>query len=145
MAAMSDFLEGEVLKHLLRTGTFIKPAEAAMSLASADPGEAGTGASHSELAATGGYTRIARDPLDANWTAVAAGTTDNAAVITFPTATVNWSAVVSHTTVLDESTVLTSGTAANLWFKGALTASKTVNNGDVFQYPTGNVDVQIDN
>ena len=145
MTAMTDYLEGQVITHLFRTGTLTKPAEIANSLASADPGEGATGASHNELTSTGSYARIARDPLDANWTAAASGTTDNAAAITFATATANWSSTVTHTTLLDESTTLTSGTAANVWFKGALTVSKTVSNGDVFQFPTGNFDVQIDN
>ncbi len=145
MTAMSDYLEGEILKHLFRTGTFTKPTAIAISLSSSSPGEAGTGASHSELSSTGSYARVAVNPSDSNWSAVSGGTTDNVAAITFPTATAGWSATVTHCSVLDVSSPLTSGTAANLWFYGALTASKTVSSGDIFKFNAGDLDIQIDN
>lgn len=142
--AMTDYLEGEILKHLFRTGTFAKPTAIAVSLASASPGEAGTGASHNELSSSGAYARVAVNPSDANWSAVSSGTTDNVSAITFPTATASWSATVTHCAILDVSSPLTPGTAANLWFHGALTASKTVGNGDIFKFNAGDLDVQID-
>jgi len=75
--------------------------------------------------AGGGYARVQRDPLDANWTAASAtdGNTDNAAAITFPAPTANWG-VIFGTFIADAIS------AGNVGFWGALATPKTVNNGD---------------
>ncbi len=43
----------------------------------------------------GGYARVQRDPLDANWNLIIAGQgdVDNTAIITFPTSTASWGVV----------------------------------------------------
>ena len=88
MAAMSDYLEGEIRKHIFRTGSFTKPTVLAVALFTAAPSDSGGGTEVSG----GGYARVQRDPLDANWTGVSAtdGLTDNAAALTFPVPTANW-------------------------------------------------------
>jgi hypothetical protein len=132
MSAASDYLEGELRKHLFRTGSFTKPTVLAIALYTAAPGETGGGTEVSG----GSYARVQRDPLDANWTAASAtdGLTDNAAIITFPTPTANWG-VVTHQALHDA----TSG--GNMLIYGALTVSKTVNNGDPApNFPVGTLD-----
>jgi hypothetical protein len=133
MAAMSDYLEVELRKHLFRTGSFTKPTVLAVALFTAAPSDSGGGTE-----VTGGsYARVDRPPLDANWTAASAtdGLTDNAAVITFPAPTANWG-VITHFAIFDA----TSG--GNLLFHGALTTPKTVNNGDPAPtFPAGALDV----
>lgn len=121
MSAMTDFLEVEIRKHIFRTGSFTKPTVLAVALYTAAPGEAGGGTE-----VTGGsYARVQRDPLDANWTAASAtdGLTDNAADLTFPTPTANWG-LITNFAILDATS------AGNMLLFGALTQSKTVNNGD---------------
>lgn len=121
MSAMSDYLEGELIKHIFRTGSFTKPSALYVALFTAAPNDAGGGTE-----VTGGsYARAQLDPADANWAAPAAGNgvTSNAAAITFPAPTANWGSV-THFAVMDAST------AGNMLFHGALSASKTVNNGD---------------
>jgi hypothetical protein len=118
---MSDYLEGELIKHIFRTGSFTKPSALYVALFTAAPNDAGGGTE-----VTGGsYARAQLDPADANWAAPAAGNgvTSNAAAITFPAPTANWGSV-THFAVMDAST------AGNMLFHGALSASKTVNNGD---------------
>lgn len=121
MAKMSDYLEGELRKHIFRTGSFTKPTALYISLHTADPTDAGTGAEVSG----GGYARVQRDPADANWSGASAtdGLTDNVAAITFPTPTANWG-VVTHFAIWDAAT------AGNMLIHGQLTTSKTINNGD---------------
>jgi hypothetical protein len=118
---MSDYLETNLRGYLFRTqATFAKPSGLWISLHTADPTDAGTGAE-----VTGGsYARVARAPLDANWTGASGtnGLTDNAAVITFPAPTANWG-VVTHFAIWDAST------AGNMLIYGALTTPKTINNG----------------
>lgn len=121
MSAMSDYLEGQVRAHIFRTASFTKPTVLAVALYTAAPGEAGGGTEVSG----GSYARVQRDPLDANWTAASAtdGLTDNAADLTFPTPSANWG-LVTHFAILDA----TGG--GNFLIYGALTTSKTINNGD---------------
>src|SRR3990172_9008494 len=121
MSAMSDYLEGELRKHLFRTGSFTKPTVLAVGLFTAAPSDSGGGTEVSG----GSYARVQRDPLDANWTAPdsTGGLTDNAAALTFPAPTANWG-VVTHFGIFDNTA------AGNLLFWGALTTPKTINNGD---------------
>jgi len=116
----SDYLEGEIVKHVFRTGSFTKPTVLAVALFTAAPGEAGGG---TETTYTN-YVRIDRPPLDANWAAVSAGNgqTSNVAVITFgaPGST----ATLTHMAILDATS------AGNFLVYGALTTGRTVNNGD---------------
>lgn len=131
MSAMTDYSEGQIRAHVFRTATWTKPTNLTFHLYTAAPGEAGGGTE-----VTGGsYASVARAPLDANWTAASStdGLTDNAADITFPAPTANWG-LITHTAVKDQS--------ANYLFHGALTQSKTVNNGDAApRFPAGAFDV----
>ena len=121
MSKMSDYLEGQLRAHLFRTASFTKPAGLFVSLHTADPTDAATGAEVSG----GSYARVTRAPLDANWTAASStdGITTNAAAVTFPAPTANWG-VVTHFAIWDAST------AATCSCYGALGTPKTINNGD---------------
>mgnify|MGYP001617027087 CR=1 FL=1 len=139
MAAASDYLEGEIIKHIFRTGSFTKPSVLAIALCTAAPVDADTGALTSKEVSGGGYLRQALNPLDANWTAPGVGgLTDNASIITFPTATANWG-TVTHVAICDNQTV----GAGNLLLHGALTASKVVNTNDIFRFNIGDLDCTV--
>lgn len=131
MSQMSDYLEGQIRAHIFRTASFTKPTGLTVHLFTAAPGETGGGTE-----VTGGsYAAQSLNPLDANWTAASAtdGLTDNASAITYPAPTANWG-VVTHVAIKDQ--------AANFLLYGALTASKTVNNGDAApNFPIGALDV----
>jgi len=127
--AMTDYLENKFADHLFRTTTYTQPTTLAVALYTAAPGETGGGTE-----VTGGsYARVANNPANANWNGTHGNTTgassgtggqvSNAGAITFPTPTANWG-TVTHFGLLDA----TSG--GNLLIYGALTASKTINNGD---------------
>ncbi len=121
MSQMSDYLEVELRKHIFRTGSMTKPAALYISLHTANPTDAASGAE-----VTGGsYARVQRDPLDANWSAPdsTGGVTANVAAVTFPAPTANWG-VVTHFGVWDAAS------AGNMVCYGALGTSKTINNGD---------------
>jgi hypothetical protein len=121
MSQMSNYLEVELRKHIFRTGSFAKPSALYVSLHTADPTDAASGAEVSG----GSYARVQRDPLDANWSAASAtdGITKNVSAITFPAPTANWG-VVTHFGIWDASS------AGNMLAYGALTTPKTINNGD---------------
>lgn len=132
MANASDYLETQIITHIFRTSSFTKPTGLWIALFTAAPNDAGGGTEVSG----GGYARVARAPLDANWAAPSGGNgqTSNVAAIDFGTASANWG-TITHFGIFDAST------AGNLLVWGALTASRTVNSGDAFQIPAGQLTV----
>jgi hypothetical protein len=130
MAAASNYLENNLIDWLLRGQTFMAPTNTYMGLFTAAPSDSGGGTEVSG----GSYARVTIASSLANWagtqssgsTTASSGTggaTSNNGAITFPAPTANWG-VVTHWGLFDASS------AGNLLFHGALTVSKTINNGD---------------
>ena len=130
MTAMSNYLEDELIDHVLRNAAFSTPGtDIWISLYSDSQDEADGG---TEIA-TGSYARVNVTA----WDAPSNGVTANTADITFPTASANWGTVASMG-IKDSC----SGTGTdNLLLYGDLTSSKTVNNGDTFKFNAGDLDV----
>lgn len=125
MAAISDYLENELLDHALGTGALTAPSGVYLSLHTADPTDAGTGAEVSG----GSYAR----QLCA-FGASSSGTASNSAVEEF---TVMPAATVTHIGIWDAVST------GNLLFHGALTASKTVGAGDTVRIDAAGVSVTL--
>lgn len=142
MASMSNYLEGQLIKHLFRTGSYTKPTVIAIALCTAAPTDASTGATITEVANSGSYARVELNPDDANWDAISGnnGTTLNTTDIDFPTATGDWG-TITHIAVLDSST----HGAGNMLFYGSLGTSKIVGTGDSISFVAGEISIQIDN
>lgn len=121
MAAMSNYLENELVKHIFRTGSFTKPSALYVALYTSAPSDSGGGTEVSG----GSYARAQLDPSDSNWAATSGsdGKTSNSVEITFAAPTGNWG-TITHFGIFDAST------SGNLLIHGALTVSKTVNNAD---------------
>ena len=81
MSAMSNYLELEILDHILGTGAYTMPSNVYVGLAT---GSFGEDASGSELSGSG-YTRKV-----AAFSAASGGTTSNSGAIEFPAATGSW-------------------------------------------------------
>lgn len=134
MAAFSDYLEDALVNHIFRNSTFTRPANIYVALFTAAPSDAGGGTEVSG----GSYARVAvATGASSGWDASSAGATANTAAVTFPTATADWG-TVTHVGLFDASTT------GNLLFWGALTASKTVSNGDIFKFNAGDLDISLD-
>lgn len=123
MSAASDFLETNILTHLLRTGSWAKPANIFVALFTSATTDIGGGTE-----VTGGsYARVSVAPLDANWSAPVdvAGSMEssNVAAITFPAPTADWG-TVTHYALFDAIT------GGNLLAHGQLAAPKTILNLD---------------
>jgi hypothetical protein len=127
MAAMSDFLETEILDHVLRNAAYTQPAVVYVSLHTTATTDAGGG---TEVAG-GAYARQA-----CTFGAPSGGASTTTIDITFPTATAGWG-TVTHAAVWDAATV------GNMLFHGALTASKVVATNDVFKFLAGSLTVTL--
>lgn len=115
MAALTNYGEEKLSKHLLGITSFTMPAALYISLHTADPTETGaTG----EITA-GSYT-YARQPASFQWDA-GNSWTETSALIRWDNLPTN---TISHWALWDAST------AGNALVKGAFTASKSVVNGD---------------
>lgn len=134
MAGKSDFLENEILDHLLGNAAYAAPATVHVGLYTAVPTDAGGGTE-----VTGGsYARAAVTNNATNWPAAAAGAKANGTAITFPAPTANWGVVVAFG-------IFDAATAGNLLYWGLITPNKTVNNGDPApSFAVGDLDVTED-
>lgn len=135
--AKSNYLENIVLQYIFNNGTFVAPATY-VSLYTSDPTDADSGTEVSG----GSYARVqvnVNGGSSPTWNnAVVDGVgylVDNADVITFPTATADWG-TVTHFGIHDAAS------AGNLLYHGALTASQAVNNGSVFSFAAGDLNIR---
>lgn len=141
MSAASDYLEVEIRKHIFRTGSFTKPTVLAICLLTSAPNDASTGATIVEPPDGDGYDRQTLNPADANWTAPdsTGGLTDNASAVTFgPCTGTNWGSI-THWAIVDSATY----GAGNMLVYGAFATPRTIEVGDTFTIPIGDLDVII--
>ena len=125
MSAMSDYLENEILDHILGTGAYTMPTTVYVGLSTGSFNDDNSG---TELSGSG----YARQSIAFN--AASNGTADNSGSVDFPAATGSWG-TVSHFGLFDAST------GGNLLIHGALTASKAVDTGDILRVAAGDMDI----
>ena len=125
MSAMSDYLENEILDHILGTGAYTMPTAVYVGLSTGSFNDDNSG---TELSGSG----YARQSIAFN--AATSGTADNSGAVDFPAATGSWG-TVSHFGLFDAST------SGNLLIHGALTASKFVDTGDILRIAAGDMDI----
>lgn len=126
MSAFSNYLENKVLDHVFGGVAYSAPATLYLALYTSDPGDDNSGTECSG-------TSYARQTIAFT---VTNDTASNTSAVEFPTAGSAWG-TITHVGILD---ALTSG---NLLAHGALTASKTVAQGDVFRVPAGDLDITL--
>lgn len=128
MAAISNYLENALINATLRNTSYTSPTTVYVGLFTTDPTDAGTGTEVSG----GSYARTS-----ATFAAPSNGVSSTNADVQFPQATANWG-TVTHFGIYDAST------AGNLLYHGVLTASKTIETGDVFKIASGNLTVTLE-
>lgn len=156
MAAFSDFAENKLIDWLFRgqalgitgasAGAGSGPTALYVGLLTSTPTDSTAGTEVSG----GSYARVTVNSSLANWAGTqgagtttassgTSGTTSNNNAITFPAPTANWGTVTGVA-------VYDAASGGNLLFYSALTASKTVNNGDAApSFVSGALTFQIDN
>ena len=124
MASMSTFLENAILDLVLNNEPYTGSGSVYVALYTSptDDDSAGT-------EVTGGsYART----LCSGFNTPSGGTTQNAFSVVFPTATGTWG-TITHLALVDAAS------GGNRLYHGPLTVPKTVNTGDTFQLPVGNI------
>ena len=127
--SFSDYLENELLDHVLKTTAYTVPTNLYVALYTAAPTDAGGGTEVSG----GSYARKLHNAYDAS----SGGATENTGVITFATATASWGTVLAFA-IFDEIT------GGNMLMWGDLTASKAVDSGDTAEFADGALDITLD-
>lgn len=121
--AKSDYLERKTLDHNLGTTTFTKPTSVYVSLHTADPTDAASGAE-----VTGGS--YARKVTTFTPAATVAGVTTAS-----NTADIVWTAMPS--TTITHVAIWDALTTGNMLYYAALSASKVIGSGDGYTISTG--------
>ena len=129
MAALSDHAEKLLLDWMMTTGSATRPTAWYVGLFTVAPSDSGGG---TEISGNG----YAREAVTFAAASTPGGTTSNTGDVSFTAAGGNWG-TITHIGIHD---AVSSG---NLLWHGAMTASKTVNDGDTLEFSIGNIDLTI--
>ena len=137
----SNFLENELLDHVLRNSAYTAPATVYCALFTAGD-SAGLTAENLEAGTltdevTDSGTAYARQAITFG-SAASNGSISNTATITFPTATADYG-TVEYVAIMDSATV----GAGNCLYYGSLTVAKQISGGDQFVINTGSLTVTL--
>lgn len=127
MAALSDYAEDLLLDWAMTNGAATRPTAWYVALYTAAPSDSGGGTEVS----TGGYAR-----QSVTFSAASGGTTSNSGTVSFTASGASWG-TITHIGIFDAVS------AGNLLWHGALTASKTIADGDTLQFDAGNIDLTL--
>lgn len=127
MSAASNYTENLALNWLLTTGSATRPTAWYVALFTTDPTDAGSG---TEVSGTN-YTRKAVT------FSVTDDTATNSGAVTFDAAGSGGWGTITHIGVYDASS------SGNLLFHGAVTTSKTIDEGDTFSISTSNLSIVL--
>lgn len=137
MSQASNYLEQKLLDHTLRNTAFTSPSAVYVGLFLNTSGNAVTNLEAGTLTdevSGNGYARVQATFGSAHATNGSITTSGN---VTFAAANGGDFGTITHIAILDQ---LTGG---NVLFYGALTTSKTIQDGDTFQITTGNLTVTL--
>lgn len=127
--SFSDYLEDKVLKHVFTNTAYTAPTTLYVALFTAAPSDSGggtevTGGSYARQSMA--FTVSGSNPTQAT----------NSANVDFPTASAGWGTIVS-------AAVFDASSGGNMLAYADLTASKTINSGDVFRFPASNFTITL--
>lgn len=128
--SFSDYSENKVLDHLFGKLAFAMPT-VYVALSTADPLDDASGIAEP---VGNSYARVATSAAD--WNSASGGAIDNAAAITFNTATGSWG-IITHTATYDS----TSG--GNMLAHGELDSPQAVGSGETIKFAAGELDVTL--
>ena len=127
--SFANYLENKVLDHVFGGTSYSAPGTIYAALFTATPGEGDTGTEISTSGSAYGRQTIAFT--------VSGNSATNTSAVEWSQATSNWG-TITHVGIYDAST------SGNLMAYAALTASKTVNNGDVIRINASQLTITLD-
>lgn len=127
MAALSDYAEKLLLDWMMTTGSATRPTAWYVALYTAAPSDSGGG---TEVSGSG----YSRQSVTFSAASSPGGTTSNTNTVTFTASGGNWG-TITHCGIFDAAS------SGNLLWHGALTASKTVNDGDSLEFAINDIDL----
>lgn len=131
MAALSDYAENKLLDHLLGKAAYTMPTTVYLALYTVAPSDSGGG---TEVSTSG--TAYAREAITSLMSAASGGASSNSSAIEFDVATASWGTVVAVG-------IFDAATAGNLLMHGSLSVSQTINTGNQFVLPIGDLDAAL--
>jgi hypothetical protein len=148
----SNYLETKLLDHVLGEGSrdytpttlFVglfsnSGGGAATALESGTNSTSGTGNFGFYEINNGSYARQA-----VNFNAASSGSATNNGAVTFPQATADYDSAGSQGNTVTHIGIMDASTAGNVIFFGALSTSKTVTSGDVFQINDAAITISLE-
>jgi hypothetical protein len=133
MSAISNYLEDALINATLRGQTYTGSATVWLALYTTPTDDASGG---TEVPATPGPAGTSYVRTQVTFAAPTDGASSNTAVVNFPASTASWG-TVTHFAIMDAQT------AGNRLYHGALGVAKTVDQGDVFTVPAGNLTITL--
>lgn len=133
MGSLSDYAENALLNHLTTNAAYSPSATIYLALCTADPTDAGTGASMNEVANSGAYARKA-----ITFGAASSRRVTQNATVTYDQASGSWG-TISHWAIVDSAT----HGAGNMLAHGAFSVSKSVVSGNTPSVASSEVYVEI--
>ena len=130
--SFSDYLEDELLDHVLGGADYTRPATVYVGLFTAAPTDAGGG---TEVSGNN-YARVSVTNNPTNWPASSGGAKSNGTAVTFATPSGSWGTVVAMG-IFDASS------AGNLLMWADLDVDKPVTSGDIVTFGVGDLDVSL--
>jgi hypothetical protein len=128
--SMADFLEDELLDHVLKNLSYSPPATIYVALFTAPgPTDAGPGANE---VAVGGYAR-----QTAAFDVSSGGATANSAIVTWTASGAAYGTVVAFA-------LMDAVSAGNMLFWADLDTSRVVNDGDTCEFAAGDLAITLD-
>jgi len=132
-SSMSDYMENELLDHVLSAATFTAAATLHYGLFITPANDDASGTQVSG----GSYARQAATNNATNFPAASGGAKANGAAVNFGTASANWGSV-GYVALFDASS------GGNMYFWGPMVPSIPILNGDSLNFPIGNITFSFD-
>jgi hypothetical protein len=132
MGSFGNYLENKVLDHVFGKAAYTAPT-IYVALSTADPTDDGSGMAEPS---GNGYARV--QTAAADWDAASGGALDNANAIEFPQASGGSWGTITHFALFDASS------GGNMLAHAALSAPKTIGDGDTARFSAGALDVTLD-
>ena len=133
--SFSDYMENELLDHILGGADYARPASVDIALCTAAVTDADTGSTITEPVGNG-YARQNVTNNATQWPAASGGSKQNGQEVAYPQATGSWG-TITHYAVLE-------GGTSNIMVHGALNSPRAIAGGDTERFQPSTLTINLD-